>query len=252
MTAPSRRCRKMMLLAGFCSGSLLRAQMPSDEGFRATFQEHTVRVGSTPFHYVEGGHGSPVVLLHDFPETWYAWRNVMPILAREHTVIAVDLPGIGVGELPHTPSDTAAISDLMGIWLSQTSRPSRTAVLGHEREYMTEGFFRPLAAHAGAFSQHDLDMYIQAYSVAGVLHSAFEWYRAFDIDIAQNRVQLSTPLPMPVLMMGGDSSWGRSWQRLRRRLLVTVFFSLFRTAVTGSLMNSQRWLEPNCETSSPQ
>ncbi len=46
-------------------------------------------------HFVTGGSGPPVFLLHGFPNTWYAWRDVMPMLASTYSVIAVDLRGLG-------------------------------------------------------------------------------------------------------------------------------------------------------------
>ena len=46
-------------------------------------------------HYVRGGTGPAVILLHAFPEDWYEYHNVMPRLATKFTVVAVDLPGIG-------------------------------------------------------------------------------------------------------------------------------------------------------------
>ncbi|MEU6033705.1 alpha/beta fold hydrolase [Streptomyces tauricus] len=47
-------------------------------------------------HDVVGGDGpQPIVLLHGFPETWYAYRTVMAALLPGHTVIAIDLPGLG-------------------------------------------------------------------------------------------------------------------------------------------------------------
>jgi len=51
-------------------------------------------VNGVQIHYVIGGHGDPVVLLHGWPETWYEWRHVMPALARNYTVIAPDLRGL--------------------------------------------------------------------------------------------------------------------------------------------------------------
>jgi pimeloyl-ACP methyl ester carboxylesterase len=51
-------------------------------------------------HYVIGGAGPPVVLLHGYPETWYAWRKVMPQLAAQYTVIAPDLRGFGDSSRP--------------------------------------------------------------------------------------------------------------------------------------------------------
>ena len=56
-----------------------------------TFSHHTASVNGIKYHYVIGGHGDPVVLLHGWPETWYAWRQVMPALAKNYTVITPDL-----------------------------------------------------------------------------------------------------------------------------------------------------------------
>jgi len=46
-------------------------------------------------HYVRGGSGPAVILLHGFPQDWYEYHQVMPRLARRFTVVAVDLRGIG-------------------------------------------------------------------------------------------------------------------------------------------------------------
>ena len=55
----------------------------------------TVNNGTIQMHYVIGGHGDPLVLLHGWPETWYEWHKVMPALAKNYTVIIPDLPGLG-------------------------------------------------------------------------------------------------------------------------------------------------------------
>jgi pimeloyl-ACP methyl ester carboxylesterase len=40
-------------------------------------------------HYVIGGNGDPVVLLHGWPQTWYEWRNIIPeLISNNYTVIA--------------------------------------------------------------------------------------------------------------------------------------------------------------------
>lgn len=56
--------------------------------------------GGVRIHYVIGGAGPPVVLLHGYPETWYAWRRVMPQLAALYTVIAPDMRGFGDSSRP--------------------------------------------------------------------------------------------------------------------------------------------------------
>jgi pimeloyl-ACP methyl ester carboxylesterase len=50
-----------------------------------------VDLGAVRLHYVTSGQGEPVVLLHGFPQTWFAWRRVIPALAARYTVIAPDL-----------------------------------------------------------------------------------------------------------------------------------------------------------------
>jgi pimeloyl-ACP methyl ester carboxylesterase len=70
-----------------------------------TFSHHTTSVNGIQLHYVIGGQGDPVVLLHGWPETWYAWHKVMPALAKNYTVIAPDLRGLGDSSKPSTGYD---------------------------------------------------------------------------------------------------------------------------------------------------
>jgi hypothetical protein len=55
-----------------------------------TFSHHTASVNDIQLHYVMGGKGDPVVLLHGYPQSWYEWRHVMPALAKNYTVIVPD------------------------------------------------------------------------------------------------------------------------------------------------------------------
>ncbi|MGW7090175.1 alpha/beta fold hydrolase [Streptomyces sp. NPDC054871] len=66
-----------------------------DAAFNATFKHKFAKVRDVRMHYVTGGKGPALVLLHGWPQTWYEWRKVMPALARHHTVYALDLPGLG-------------------------------------------------------------------------------------------------------------------------------------------------------------
>ena len=68
-------------------------------------------VNDVRMHYVIGGSGTPVVLLHGFPNTWYAWRDVMPRLAERHTVIALDLRGLGDSDPGTRPNDVPTGAD---------------------------------------------------------------------------------------------------------------------------------------------
>ena len=75
------------------------------------FTHQTATVDDTTLHYVVGGAGDPVVLLHGFPNTWYAWREVMPVLAQRHTVLAVDLRGLGDSTPGDKPNDVPTAAD---------------------------------------------------------------------------------------------------------------------------------------------
>lgn len=59
------------------------------------FETKIANANGTQLHYVRGGSGPAIVLLHGFPEDWYEFRLVMPRLAKRFTVIAVDLRGVG-------------------------------------------------------------------------------------------------------------------------------------------------------------
>ena len=52
-------------------------------GFAETFTSRFIDTGELRLHAVIGGDGPPVLLVHGWPETWYAWRLVMPALARD-------------------------------------------------------------------------------------------------------------------------------------------------------------------------
>ena len=57
---------------------------------------HRAEVNGTNLHYIAAGtSGSPILLVHGFPETWWAFRKLIPLLAASHRVFAVDLRGFG-------------------------------------------------------------------------------------------------------------------------------------------------------------
>jgi pimeloyl-ACP methyl ester carboxylesterase len=70
-----------------------------------TFSHHMASVNGIQIHYVKGGQGDPIVLLHGFPQSWYEWRHIMPALAKNYTVLVPDLRGFGDSSKPITGYD---------------------------------------------------------------------------------------------------------------------------------------------------
>ena len=70
--------------------------MPHVEGM----SHRHVNAGGVRLHVAEAGTGPPVVLLHGWPQHWYAWRKVAPDLAADHRVICPDLRGFGWSDAP--------------------------------------------------------------------------------------------------------------------------------------------------------
>jgi pimeloyl-ACP methyl ester carboxylesterase len=92
-------------------GSVSQPPNPPD-GFTSQF----INANGLRQHVVIGGDGPPLLLVHGWPQFWYAWRLVMPGLARQFQVIAVDQRGRGQTSKPQPgPSgqgyDTATLAD---------------------------------------------------------------------------------------------------------------------------------------------
>ncbi|TDC84567.1 hypothetical protein E1193_05425 [Micromonospora sp. KC606] len=78
---------------------------PAEDG-RAFRSPYLAQVGSryadTPiarFHYVQAGAGTPVILLSPGGTSVIGWKDQLDVLARDHTVYVVDLPGQGYTQL---------------------------------------------------------------------------------------------------------------------------------------------------------
>lgn len=84
------------------------------------------------FHIAEAGtDGPPVLLLHGFPQHWYAWRHVIAELAADHHVYALDLRGAGRSDAPRRGYDTATRTrDVLAV-LDALDLPA-THLVGHE------------------------------------------------------------------------------------------------------------------------
>ncbi|NMI56511.1 MULTISPECIES: alpha/beta fold hydrolase [unclassified Streptomyces] len=81
-------------------------------------------------HVAVAGSGSPIVLLHGFPQTHLMWRHVATDLAADHTVICPDLRGYGASD---KPVDTGADGNAYAKRTMAVDVVSLARALGHER-----------------------------------------------------------------------------------------------------------------------
>ncbi|MBZ9811258.1 MULTISPECIES: alpha/beta fold hydrolase [unclassified Mesorhizobium] len=95
------------------------------------FTSAKVRVNGTSLHYVRGGEGPAIILIHGMPEDWTEYQAIMPRLAKRFTVVAVDLPGIGKSapaaggyEAASLAADLQAMAQALGL--------DKPYVVGHD------------------------------------------------------------------------------------------------------------------------
>lgn len=102
-----------------------------------TFSHHTASVNGIQLHYVIGGHGDPVVLLHGWPQTWYEWHKVMPALANNYTVIVPDLRGLGDSSKPVTGYDGNTTAEDIYQLVSKLGLGQKIYLVGHDVGVLT-------------------------------------------------------------------------------------------------------------------
>lgn len=86
---------------------------------------------SGPLHYVIGGEGPLLLLVHGWMGTWYSWRKVLPRLAGHFTVVAPDCRGYGESHKPAAGYDARTIKDDLRNLVAGLGR-SECFVVGHD------------------------------------------------------------------------------------------------------------------------
>ena len=136
---------------------------------------HRAVVNGTNLHYVSAGNtGSPVLLIHGWPETWWAFHKVIPSVAENHRVFAVDLRGFGDSDIAR-PGDTAA-----------TMADDIHALIGHlglgPVHLVAQDFSGPLAFRAAATWPQDVKSFIAVetglpgFGLEILAHPTIAWY----------------------------------------------------------------------------
>lgn len=108
------------------------AATQGDAEFERTFRHEFADVDGVRMHYVTGGRGTPSVLIHGWPQTWFGWRPIMPALAEHHTVYAVDLPGLGDSTGSPTGYDKATLARYVHKLIAERLGLRDARVIGHD------------------------------------------------------------------------------------------------------------------------
>ena len=104
---------------------------PAMEALATGFTSSSAQVNGVTLHYVRGGQGPAVVLIHGFPQDWFEYHAIMPRLAKQFTVIAVDLRGIGGSTA--TPGGYDAANMAQDVHqLAAALKLDRVYIVGHD------------------------------------------------------------------------------------------------------------------------
>lgn len=96
------------------------------------FQHRFTQVGDLRFHSVEEGEGPVILLLAGWPQTWFAWRRVIPLLSADYQVIALDMKGQGDTSLAlESDFSIEAVAGEITAFLEQR-QIERMTLVGHD------------------------------------------------------------------------------------------------------------------------
>jgi pimeloyl-ACP methyl ester carboxylesterase len=217
----------------------LARELPHVPGVR----HRLVDVRGVRIHVAEAGEGEPVILQHGWPQHWYAWRHVIPELARTRRVIAPDLRGFGWSEAPPGDYEKETLAaDLIG--LLDALELDRVDLIGHDWGGFT-GFIACL--HAPDRFRRFLALaiphpWIQPDPVGLLKRLPFISYQFIvATPLLGELVLMASPAPMELLINGGsggriDADAVRSYAtRLQQRSRARATSALYRTFLLREL-----------------
>ena len=186
----------------------------NDPVFQKTFRHEFTDVDGVRMHHVTGGSGSPVVLIHGWPQTWYGWWPIMPALAEKHTVYAVDLPGLGDSTGTPTGYDKATLARYVHK-LTERLGIRDAAIIGHDLgaavafQYASQ--FPDDTSRLGY-----LDLPLPGPGIDGRTYRSLSWHVAFHSQsrvpeaVVGNDVREYLGLFYPQVSFGGSAFGGTS------------------------------------------
>ena len=142
------------------------------------FTPRRIRTDGATIHTVNGGTGTPVLLLHGYPETHAMWHAIAPALARQHTVVCADLRGYGDSSRPKSGDPATYSKRVMAADMVQVMQR-----LGHERFHLIGHDRGARVAHRLARDHGERVTSLAVIDICPTLamygHSDFDFARAY-------------------------------------------------------------------------
>lgn len=153
-----------------------------------------------------GGTGTPLLLLHGFPQSHVMWHRVAPRLAEHHTLVIPDLPGYGWSAAPeggsdHAPYSKRAMADAM-VQVMEDLGYAHFSLMGHDRG--ARAAYRLGLDHPGR-----LDRLV----VLDIVPTYVMWHRMDRARALQvyHWAMLAQPKPLPEKLVGANPAWFLDW-----------------------------------------
>ena len=163
------------------------------------FVTHDLLTSRGEVHALVGGSGSPLLLLHGYPQSHLMWHAVAPLLAERRTVVATDLAGYGQTFRPepapdHAPHSKRALA-LDQVEAMRALGFDRFALAGHDRGARV--------AYRLALDWPDV---VERVALMDIVPTGEVWWRA-DAALARGYWHwafLAQTAPLPERLIGGD------------------------------------------------
>ncbi|NHO81477.1 alpha/beta fold hydrolase [Micromonospora sp. CMU55-4] len=146
-----------------------------------------------------GGSGSPVVLLHGFPQTHLMWRHVAADLAGEHTVICPDLRGYGASDKPAADTEDTYAKRTMAADVVAAAR-----ALGHERFALAGHDRGALVAVRAGLDHPDVVTHLASLDVLPTL-DMWDVLHGVNASVAFHLYLMAQPPGLPEQMIAGSA-----------------------------------------------
>lgn len=155
----------------------------------------------------------------------YAYAAQFPTEVSKLVLIDAPIPGVGPWQ---------QVLLIPAVWhFNFNGKYAEQLVAGRERIYFNR-LWDAFAFHPERVTEAKRKQYAASYAQPGNMHAGFEYFAAFSTDAAQNVAFSKTPLPMPVLAMGGEKSFARLEPQFARAVAANV--------QTSAIPDSGHWV----------